>query len=116
MDNQTRQDMYTMAEWAAALDALDRLHERRARRRQILHFWLNVHQVVYEPTVAVATPGVPVVPDAPTLGVASGPAGSTVRPPTASPTSLAAGSHLPGQPPPLPLLPATRISSGITWN
>jgi hypothetical protein len=117
MDQQTRQDMYTMAEWAATLDALDRLHERRARRRKVLRFWLNVHQVVYEPTVAVATPGAHVVPDAPTLGVASGPAGSTVRPPTASPTSSAAGRvtspasplHSHSSPPP-------RISSGITWN
>jgi hypothetical protein len=97
MDDQTRRDMYSMAEWAARLDALDRLHEKRARRRRWIRFLVNAHQVVYEPTVAVATPGDP-LPLAPAPGVASGPVGSTVGPPTTAPTSPAAGSHLSGRP------------------
>jgi hypothetical protein len=95
MDDQTRRDMYTMAEWAATLDALDRLHERRARRRRIVRFWLNVRQVVYEPTVAVATPGAADPTSAPTLGVATGAAGSRDKAPASPRVS---GSRLPGRP------------------
>jgi hypothetical protein len=98
MDRETRQDMYSMAEWAATQDAWARLLEKRTRRRRWFRFLVNAHQVVYEPTVAVATPGAADPTSAPPLGVASGPAGSTVGPPTALPTSPVEGSHLPGRP------------------
>jgi len=111
MDMQARRDMYTMAEWAATLDALDRLHERRNRRRRWLHFLINAHQVVHEPTVAV--PASDVQTGSPSAsGVGSGAAGSSVNPP--APTTSAVGSHLPGRP--HHPLEAVRISGGITWN
>jgi len=109
VDKQTRQDSYTMAEWAATVDALDRLHERRARRQRILRFWLSPHQVACEPTVAEPT-SEDTSPRA--SGVGPGAAGSSVNPP--APTTSAVGSHLPGRP--HHPLEAVRISGGITWN
>jgi hypothetical protein len=98
MDMETKRDMESIAEWAATQDAWDRLLERRNRPlRRHLHFWLNVRQVVYEPTVAVATPGAADPTSAPTLGVATGAAGSQSRAPR-SPQFTVPGSRLPGRP------------------
>ena len=84
MDTQAKHDMYTMHEWAATLDALDRLHERRARRRHALHFWFNLHQIAGDPTGAVPDSGVPTSPRLhPESG--TGLAGSETPPPGVSP-------------------------------
>jgi hypothetical protein len=86
MDAQARHDMYTLAEWAATMDALDRLHQRRARRRQAIHFWFNLHQIAADPASAVPDPGVSPSPTAP-LGSGSGLAGSETTPPNVSPAN-----------------------------
>jgi hypothetical protein len=49
MDDQTRRDMYTMAEYAEWRAALDLARTPRSRRRRWIHFLVNAHQVVYEP-------------------------------------------------------------------
>lgn len=85
-DTQTRRDRETMAEWAATQDAYDRLLERRARRRRMLHRFAYFKPwpvaAIDEPVTAVVAPRDTRTPSR-SLGATSGAAGSepTSQPP-----------------------------------